>query len=197
MQAHPEMRQIRHAPRPALVLGLVLGLGMTTTLLAAPPLLEACVNFGCRTSQRVALPASTWTDIERLFAATDTPADERNAIAMAIALLEREVGRRTGTSRDLAYNWQRAGEPGELDCIAESRNTSHYIATMENSRLLRWHRGLARVRRTFLLSTHWTAVIEDLTSGIPWAVDSWFRDNGEPPVILPLQDWYDRKEPAR
>ena len=37
---------------------------------------------------------------------------------------------------------------------------------------------------------HWTAVLQQDGDKEEWAVDTWFRDNGEPPVVIPLADWY-------
>jgi hypothetical protein len=38
---------------------------------------------------------------------------------------------------------------------------------------------------------HWSAVIEEKRGGAvsQFVVDSWFVDNGQPAVILPLADW--------
>jgi hypothetical protein len=36
---------------------------------------------------------------------------------------------------------------------------------------------------------HATAVITDTTTGDPWAVDSWYLDNGLPPYIVPYDLW--------
>jgi hypothetical protein len=166
-----------------------------TAVVQAAPRVEACIDFGCQSREQVRLQDTDWRQIESLFTQVDSPAAERVAIAHTIALLEDRVGRVTGTWRDLAYNWQRTGEPGELDCIAESQNTSHYLQAVEQAGLLRWHRSLPRVRRGFFFNPHWTAVIEDQSDGSQWAVDSWLRDNGKPAVIIPLQDWYSYKEP--
>jgi len=189
-------RQQRRAHRPEHPLGvLLLGLALAP-LAGATPTLQACVDFGCQSRQSVTLSETDWQRVQHLFQSASTPAAERAAIAQAIALLEQQVGRVTDTWQDLARNWQRAGEPGELDCIAESRNTSHYIAVLEQAGLLRWHRNRPRVQRGFFINVHWTAVVEQQSDGHQWAVDSWFRDNGQPAVILPLEQWYQRKEPT-
>ena len=40
------------------------------------------------------------------------------------------------------------------------------------------------------------AVIEDLDSGSRYVVDSWFFDNGQPPHIVRLEDWYAGQDPV-
>ena len=100
------------------------------------------------------------------------------------------MGQLTGTWRDLAKNVKGAGQPGQLDCISESMNTTTYLQQLSDAGLLRWH-GVEerRVRHPLIFNVHWTAVIRDDTTGIRYAVDSWFLDNGEPPFIQPLDQW--------
>src|SRR3546814_6495417 len=40
-----------------------------------------------------------------------------------------------------------------------------------------------------LVDAHNTAVVVDHATGISYAVDSWFFDNGTPAVVLPLVVW--------
>ena len=160
-----------------------------------PPPLQVCVDFGCKTQQTVTLSSGDWTQLRQLLATATSAASERADIGRAIALLEDKVGRVTGTWQDLGENWRRAGEPGELDCIAESRNTTTYLHAMEADGMLRWHRTQPRKQRGFIFTVHWTAVLQQISDGSLWSVDSWFRDNGQPPVIQTLQDWYHHKEP--
>jgi hypothetical protein len=164
------------------------GLGART--LVAPPPFDACLDYHCDDSRRVALDADAWAPVRHLFAHVVDAPGERRAIAAAIARLETTIGRVTGTWRDLAGNRAGAGEPGQLDCIAESMNTTTYLRLLANDGLLRHHRVEPREKRTsWLVSVHWTAVIRDLSSGTRYAVDSWYRDNGQPPHILALDAW--------
>ena len=83
-----------------------------------------------------------------------------------------------------------AGQPGQLDCISESRNTTTYLRLLEAEGLLQWHTVEERqVRHPLIFNVHWSAVIRERTSGERFAVDSWFLDNGKPPFIQPLEDW--------
>lgn len=164
--------------------------GLAPLAADAAPEVDACVAFGCQQRAQVRLDAVGWRAIAELFRGVDSAPAERAAVARAIARFETEVGRQTDTRHDLAKNWRRAGEPGELDCIAESTNTDQYLQLLADAGLLRFHRVAERQMRGVLL-VHWTAVLEETAGGEAWAVDSWFRDNGEPPVILPLARWYD------
>ena len=117
--------------------------------------------------------------------------DERLAIARSIAVFEDIVGRHTGTYRDKGRNLPGFGQPGQLDCIDESTNTTTYLRLLERGGLLRHHRVLERSTRfgLFVGMPHTTAVIEETASGDRYAVDSWFLDNGQPPYIARLEVW--------
>jgi hypothetical protein len=166
---------------------LVLGLSASSVASATVPV---CLDYHCDRTQAVLLDAETWLELRGLFAGVADADAERAAIRAAIALFERRVGALTGTWRDLAGNRAGAGEPGQLDCIAESRNTTTYLELLAEHGLLRFHRVEPRVERLrWLVMAHWTAVVRDLKTDRAYAVDSWFLDNGQPPYIQPLESW--------
>jgi hypothetical protein len=149
-----------------------------------------CTDYHCDVGETVTLTARQWQAVRDLFAADTSAADERDNLRRAIAFLETAVGTITGTWRDLAGNVAGAGEPGQLDCIAESRNTTTYLQLLFDAGLLRYHAVEPRqVRHPLIFNVHWSAVIRDRDSGERFAVDSWFLDNGQPPYIQPLEDW--------
>jgi hypothetical protein len=155
---------------------------------------KVCYNYGCKRTANISLTEAEWNEVGRLFAGeAKSPEKERQRIGKAIALMESLVGRRTGTSADKGRN-QATGEPGQLDCIAESTNTLTYLRIFESNRWMKWHRVKPRVRRNpFIFDIHWTAVIEEQESGKEYAVDSWFFDNGIPPHIQLLEDWIHKR----
>jgi hypothetical protein len=138
----------------------------------------------------VTLSNAQWQGVRELFLVNESATQERENIRLAIGLLEDDVGRITGTWRDLAGNTAGAGQPGQLDCISESKNTDTYLHLLADDGLLKWHRvGPRQVRHPLIFNTHWTAVIVAQDDGKQYAVDSWFLDNGRPPNIQPLDDW--------
>ncbi len=158
---------------------------------ASPGAFGVCYDYGCKTRQTVRLPEEQWQTVRALFAPEPANAtQERRRIARAIALMETLVGTITGTAADLGGNTRGAGMPGQMDCIDESTNTNTYLHLMQADGLLRFHevRG-RRMRSRWLVDAHWTAVIRDTGTGQDYAVDSWFFDNGQPPVIARLNDW--------
>ena len=150
----------------------------------------ACTDYHCDTGKTVALTQDDWKQIRKLFPVGMSPEQERERIGRAVALLETSVGAITGTWRDLAGNVDGSGRGGQLDCISESKNTTTYLKLLSDDGLLIWHSvGDRHVRRRFF-APHWTAVIIDRMSKERFSVDSWYFDNGEPPVIQPLEDWF-------
>lgn len=149
-----------------------------------------CTDYHCDTGETVTLSPSQWQSVRDLFISDASPAEEREFIRQAIALLETIVGAITGTWRDMAGNVAGAGKGGQLDCISESKNTTTYLVLMLNDGLLKWHEiGERRLRHPLILNFHWTAVIVDRSNGQHFAVDSWPFDNGQPPRIQPISDW--------
>jgi hypothetical protein len=175
------------------LLGLSLYCLPVATVMAAAPgeqTFFVCTDYHCDRGWQVTLTAGQWQSIRNLFTGNTSPASERDSIRRAIARLETLVGAITGTWRDLAGNIAGAGQPGQLDCISESKNTTTYLQLLFNDGLLNWHDIEERqVRHTLIFNTHWTAAIRDRSSGMQFAVDSWFGDNGQPPIIQPLDDW--------
>jgi hypothetical protein len=169
-------------------------LSVAKVIIAAPAPFFSCTDYHCDEGQTVRLSDSQWQSVRALFSTpAASPEGEREQIRAAIALLESEVGRITGTWRDLGENAAGAGQPGQLDCISESKNTTTYLQLLAADKLLRWHTVEERQVRTLLVFSHWSAVIRDLQSGERYVVDSWFLDNGEPPYIQTLADWKSRR----
>jgi hypothetical protein len=151
-----------------------------------------CFDHSCTTVVTDSFTQDEWeTATQALRKPAATAVDERQAIARSIAVFEDIVGRHTGTSRDKGGNLRGIGQPGQLDCIDESTNTTTYLRLLEHAGLLRWHRVLEPSTRfgLFVGMPHTTAVIEDTGTGERYAVDSWFRDNGQPPYIARFDLW--------
>jgi hypothetical protein len=163
-----------------------------------PSRFTICYHGTCQDMAQVHLEAGQWHSIQLKFTDNNSPQQERENIRRAIAHMETIVGKITGTSVDKAKTLPHLGEENQLDCIDESTNTTFYLMMMANDGLIRWHTIEDRETRGYFLFgwPHTTAVIRDKQSGQKYAVDSWFLDNGEPPYILPLEQWEDGWEPS-
>jgi hypothetical protein len=157
-----------------------------------PERFTVCFNHSCTTVVTDALSQDEWKmATEALREPAATAADERQAIARSIAVFESIVGRHTGTYRDKGGNLRGFGQPGQLDCVDESTNTTTYLRLLERGGLLHHHRVLEVSTRfgLFVGMPHSTAVIEETASGDRYVVDSWFLDNGQPPYIARFDVW--------
>lgn len=156
-----------------------------------PAHFNICFNHGCQSLADVRLTPEQWREIRQLFSSKPvSPQQERERIALAVGKLETLVGRLTGIDNDrggsLAGLWSR----NQMDCVDESTNTHHYLVMLYNDGLLKYHVpvDIARRFRPYLYQ-HYSAVIKETVTQKQYAVDSWFLDNGIPPIILPLSLW--------
>lgn len=157
-----------------------------------PDRFSVCHEHTCHAITEINLSAEDWAGVRRKFAVpAKNAAAEREQIARAVAALELLVGARTGTANDLGENLPGLGLSGQMDCVDESTNTSAYLLMLQQDRLLRWHQVGARISRGFLqLETlHFTATVVETGTSARYAVDSWFGANGDPPNVVPLDDW--------
>ena len=155
-----------------------------------------CSSYSCRHRAEVTFSDADLGAIGALFVDVASPADERLALAHGIATMEQMVGERAGTASDrgLLYT-EGSGDPGQLDCIDETANTTSYLLVMEREELLRHHVVRKPALRGALIDGRWphfTAVITERATGVDYSLDSWVRDNGEMPAVMPLELWLSR-----
>lgn len=153
--------------------------------------LSVCSGSGCTYRNPVRLDETDWGKIDVLFAVPPSgAADERRRLGIAIGIMEILVGGQAGTKRDVGRNVFGRKQTEQLDCVDEAVNTTTYLRLIEARGLLRFHDvGLPANRIIEVVNAHNTAVVTDRASGAPYAVDSWFYDNGSPAVVLPLATW--------
>jgi hypothetical protein len=154
---------------------------------------NVCHGYTCRIVTPVALSAA---DIEAiagdLRSGTLDAATERAAVSRAVQAFERIVGPRIGTAHDLPGMQFGQGSPDQMDCIDEATNTTGLLVFLAERGYLKHHQVRDPASRGFFLDgryPHATAVLAVKGSRDKWAVDSWPRANGEPPVIQPLPEW--------
>jgi hypothetical protein len=162
----------------------------------SPRKFEVCYQHTCKAIAELTITQEQWQQILDLFLpAPADAAEERTRIAAAVAQMEILVGKKIDTSDDRGGNLQGFSADGyQMDCVDESTNTTTYLRMMERAGLLKWHRVEDRKTRnlfSFLRWPHTTAVISEKKNRKRWVVDSWFFDNGVPPVIMPLEKWLD------
>ena len=155
--------------------------------------LVVCVSYGCRHRETTLIDSLEWEQVREMMESGDgdSPEHERQRVSWTIGLLERIVGPKVGTEHNKGRN--REGPPGsrQLDCIADTVNTTTYLLLLSRENLLINHEVVEPARKGPLRLSYWhkTAVMEEKGSGKRFAVDPWFFDNGRPAAVLPLEEW--------
>lgn len=152
---------------------------------------SVCYDGGCHSLAYVSLTQRQWKQVRAIFfPLAETAVEERRHIRAGIALMEKFAGDATGTWRDKGGTFN-FGSTGQMDCIDESINTTLYLTMFYKYGMLRFHHVADRATRGWFIFgwPHTTAVVHEDARNEDWAVDSWFLDNGEPPFILPLDEW--------
>lgn len=156
-----------------------------------------CYNYGCHTQEAVSYgPMQLEPARVALLTALD-PEAERETLAVEVGRLYRWAGRSTPIHADRAGDLADEEVEGRMDCIDHATSTTELLRMIERRGWLRFHRVLDPVRRTRLIFQHFSAVVEELGEDAPearpprYVIDSWFVEQGEPAVVLPLEEWLD------
>ena len=162
-----------------------------------PDLIAFCYNYSCKRQTLIHINSEQSKAFKALFTHhTHTPKSERQAISQAVARFEQIAAMQAPVANDKGKN-HNDRPPGRLDCFDEASNTTRFLHYLENLDILRWHRVEKPVYRApwlfGLLGQHWSAHILDTENTHHYAVDSWVRDNGQPPPIQPLEAWKKRE----
>jgi hypothetical protein len=131
----------------------------------------------------------------------DTAAEERRAIAYAIAHIDVKVGAKLGIKDRAGMQFGSSGDPAQLDCVDVATNTTSYLLVMQQNGLLKYHTVTMTQSKENLLKgfvqlnpvkywPHWSAIIIETSTGQRWAVDRWPFDQGENPAVQKVEEWY-------
>lgn len=152
-----------------------------------------CHGYGCLVEAEVSFSEARLREIDRELAVAVDAENERKILAVVIGRLYGWAGEQSDIRNDRGGNYADSGMPGKMDCLDHSISTTRLLRLLEARNALRWHRVLEPEVRNwaFVFPAHWSAVIEEKKDGEParFVVDSWFVDNGQPAVILPLDEW--------
>ena len=174
-------------------LGLLLVFCLLAGVTSANETVRICHGYGCLVQVEIAYSEARLQEVRNLLNVAVDAADERKKLAEVIGKLYGWAGTQSDIANDRGGNYADAGIPGKMDCIDHSTSTQRLLSLLEKRGLLRWHRAVEiDVRHWALIfAAHYSAVIEEKTDGEAerFVVDSWFVDNGEPAVILPLAEW--------
>jgi hypothetical protein len=158
---------------------------------------EVCQGGGCAEISKISLTELEWNAVSRIFNVPTKSAQESNEvverqkIAQAIGMLEDLVGKKIGTSADLAGTFFDGKLNGQQDCNDEAINSTTYMLLLKQKGLMPLHEIEDMRTRNFFFTgwPHTTAVIREIKTGERYAVDSWFYDNGHAATIVPFAQW--------
>jgi hypothetical protein len=155
-----------------------------------------CHDYDCSAQTVVRYSPFQLGRAQAQFVEADSPAAERAALARAVAWLYFDAGAQSPIWRDRGGNFDDdESQPGRMDCIDHSTNTTAYLRLIERRGWLRFHTVGERVMRGRLLSEHWAARLVETGSREEWVVDTWFLDPGLPASVFSLRAWLDGADP--
>ena len=165
---------------------------------------EVCHAYTCKMQTAYTFSQKDIAEIRAVMARVkkaDTAAEERRAIAYAIAHIEVKVGAKLGIKDRAGMQFGSSGDPEQLDCVDVATNTTSYLLVMQQNGLLKFHTVTMTQSKENLLKgfvqlnpvkywPHWSAIIIETSTGQRWAVDRWPFDQGENPAVQKVEEWY-------
>ena len=179
--------------RRLLILLLLAGVASAS----AGEVIKVCFNYGCLAESEAHYSDDQLAQVRTALSGAENAAEERQQLSLAIGWLLAWAGRQTPIVADRGGNTADDGVYGRMDCIDHSTTTSRLLRLLETRGWLRFHRVLEPVSRVrYLFQVHYSAQVEELAGIEParYVVDSWFRDNGQPAVVIGLQNWFDGED---
>ncbi|PKO91208.1 MAG: hypothetical protein CVU16_08295 [Betaproteobacteria bacterium HGW-Betaproteobacteria-10] len=163
------------------------------SLAVADAIVPICYGYGCLVQDDIHYSDARLGEIRRQLNAAVDAKNERKILADVIGQLYAWAGEQSAIRNDRGGNYADGVGSGKMDCIDHSVSTTRLLELLVWRGDLRWHRVLAVDVRywALLFPAHYSAVIEEIGAGEAgrFVVDSWFVDNGQPAVILPLAEW--------
>ena len=161
-----------------------------------------CFNYACQAQAEVAYSDEQLRELRSLLGDASDAEQEQAAIGVAVGRLLGWAGKQSPIAADKGGNYADLGVYGKMDCIDHSMTTTRLLKMLEAQGMLHYHRVLERVlRRPFLVLDHYSAQIEEISAAGDeggdrrYVVDSWFFDNGQSAVVMPLGRWMSGESP--
>ncbi|MCP1291856.1 hypothetical protein NK214_16830 [Chromobacterium sp. S0633] len=158
--------------------------------------INICYHYGCSRHAYVDISAKADAWLAARLSAANSPETERSAVSDAVTALYHIAARTLPIWQDKGGNFRDGPAEGRMDCVDHSSNVTAFLTYLQDHGWLQYHTvGKPAWRAPRLLDLHYTAVLRDLLSGQDWAVDSWFKDFGQAPVVLALDIWMEGYSP--
>lgn len=193
--------------RKILTLLLLLASGVAS----ADESIKVCYNYGCNQQATVRFSERQLRTLAKKLRSPPSAAEERKALADAIGQMYYWAGQQSPVYADKGGNAFDDEANGAMDCIDHSTTTTRFLKVLERRGLLKYHVVTDIARRSrFFLFDHFSAVVQEFHRPIPasmvdgdaerenthqYVIDSWFVNNGEPAIVLPVESWLDGAGP--
>lgn len=181
-------------PRHTLLLALLAACWLTGSVAHAQSF-RVCHGYGCTFQTPVTLTPAERSQIASIMASgRKSAAAERAAVRRAVQVFERRSTQVIGIADRPKMDFGQGRERGQMDCVDESTNTTHFLTYLQRAGLLKHHKVVSRDARGSFVDgryPHFTAVLRDQL-GTSWAIDSWYERAGGPPDVMLLSEWKQR-----
>ena len=161
---------------------------------------NVCHGYSCQFQTPVTFSDKEWSDLLKPLKSTSkTSEEERKKLAKVIGNIEKLSGKKAGTNIDLAEASGTRENDFQMDCIDETVNISLQMRFIEEFDVLKFNEYERTVHRGYLIDGAWphnAIAIRDIKTGKSYVLDSFYKANGEPPYIVPLQKWLNGWRPS-
>jgi hypothetical protein len=161
--------------------------------------LSVCYNWSCATTRRLDISAKELAEARSYMdvCAGNDRHEQLQRLRIGVwrmgLLAQRHI---PVLVNDREVNDRDAGLEGRQDCVDNATNTTTYLSLLVDlGALPGWTVDEPQVRDLFTKDVHWTATVIQHSTGDRWAVDSWFRPNGNLPFVSPIADWIAARKP--
>ncbi|WP_434633808.1 hypothetical protein [Chromobacterium sp. CV08] len=178
---------------PRLLLSCLL---LLSSAAACADQLNICYHYRCSRQAYFEISDEARDWLAARLARADSADSERAAVADAVRTLYFLAARDTPIWQDKGGNFRDGPAEGRMDCADHSSNVTAFLRYLDGKGWLKFHHAAPpEWRAPHILDLHYTGVLREVAANQDWAVDTWFKDFGEPPVVVPLSVWMKGYEP--
>ncbi len=151
--------------------------------------INICYGYGCLVQTEIVILKSELKPLIQRIQNAQNAEEERQKTAEVLGELYKIAGRQSPIWQDKAGNFN---DPpfGKMDCIDHSTTSDRFLKMLARHRAFKWHK-IAKIQRRFFLifPSHYSAAMQNITENQIFVFDSWFVEQGEAAVVLPLESW--------
>lgn len=173
----------------SMIFGLLILLSPLSAIQAES--VNVCYFYGCKKTISFELDDFSAAVLSKKMMSGENPEQERENVGWAVQQMYELAAQAYPPLReDRGGNFNDGSSNGRMDCADHSENVATFLKVVEKRGWLRFHRTNGRQwRAPYFVDLHYTAVLRENETKQDWAIDTWFKDFGQLPVIIPLSEW--------